>query len=130
MRSESYFLKGSTKRHCDSTLRLLAFCSLLTLYLLTCVSCKESPEVTGGGHALKTAVEQNVTGLIASEDLILDLTPQLKSIALWIEQRAIDGEVELSVLDELSAVRGLAAIDSDKLFSNSGSSPEFLETAQ
>ena len=130
MRSESYFLKGSTKRHCDSTLRLLAFCSLLTLYLLTCVSCKESPEVTGGGPALKTAVEQSVTGLIASEDLILDLTPQLKSIALWIEQRAIDGEVELSVLDELSAVRGLAAIDSDKLFSNSGSSPEFLETAQ
>ncbi|MGB2501403.1 MAG: hypothetical protein ACPIA2_17000, partial [Mariniblastus sp.] len=63
--------------------------SLLTVFLLTSVSCQKGNEGREPVSAPKTEVEQSVTGLIASEDLILDLTPQLRQIASWIEQRKV-----------------------------------------
>ena len=90
MRSDLSFLKGIARGRSVSALRSLAFCSFLFVYLLTCVACEKSSQTTGGNSKQMSAIEENVTELIASEDLILDLTPQLKTIALWIEQRAVE----------------------------------------
>lgn len=127
MRSDSCFLGGIYRGDCGSALRNWLCCLLLTACLIPCVSCRESIEVGGDNGAPKTAAEQNVRGLIASEDLILDLTPQLKLIALWIEQREGDAVSDLPVLSDLVAVQGLKDANSEKLFGQHGGFPEFLE---
>ncbi len=129
MRSDSCLLGGISKRHCGSALRISLVCLLVSACLLPCVSCRKSIEVEGRNDTPNTAAEQNVTGLIASEDLILDLTPQLKLIALWIEQRAGDAVSELPILSDLVAVQGLKTVDGEKLFGQHGKYPEFLEKA-
>ena len=130
MRSDSKFVEGIFKCHGHTVLRLMAFCSLLTVFLMSCVSCQKSSDVEGGSAELRTEVEQSVTGLITSEDLILDLTPQLKRIALWIEERAIGAEAEPPELGEIVAVRGLAVADAEQLFARNEKYPEFLELAE
>jgi len=130
MRSDSKFVEGIFKCHEDSAFRLTAFCSLLTVFLMSCVSCQRGSDVKGGGAKLRTEVEQSVTGLITSEDLILDLTPQLKRIALWIEERAIGAEAKPPELGEIVAVRGLAVADAEQLFARNEKYPEFLELAE
>ncbi|MCP4098564.1 MAG: hypothetical protein GY748_20235, partial [Planctomycetaceae bacterium] len=130
MRSDSKSVEGIFKYHEGSAFRLMAFCVLLTVCLVSCVSCKKSSDVEGGGAKLKTEVEQNVTGLIASEDLILDLTPQLKRIALWVEQRTVGAEANPPELGEMVAVRGLSATDAEKLFTRNEKYPDFLEKAE
>lgn len=129
MRSDSCFFGGICRRHCGTALRTSLVCLLVLTCLLPCVSCRKSNDVEGRNAAPKTAAEQNVTGLIASEDLILDLTPQLKLIAMWIEQHEGDVVSELPVLSDLVAVQGLKAADSEKLFGQYRGLPEFLEKA-
>lgn len=129
MRSDSNFFGEFSKCHAESILRLLALSSLLTVVLLTCVSCHRGNEGQGPVGAPKTEVEQSVNGLIASEDLILDLTPQLRQIASWIEQRKVGSVFELPVLSDLDSVRGLKAADAETLFGKLEKYPEFLEKA-
>lgn len=130
MRSDLSFIKGIARGRCVSALRSLAFCFLLFVYLLTCVSCEKSSQTTGENSKAMSAIEATVTELIASEDLILDLTPQLKMIALWIEQRAVDPEVNFPGWADLAVVRGLAAPDSENLFRRDDAFPDFLEIAE
>lgn len=129
MRSDSNFFGEFSRCHAESILRLLALSSLLTVFLLTSVSCQKGNEGREPVSAPKTEVEQSVTGLIASEDLILDLTPQLRQIASWIEQRKVGSAFELPVLSDLVSVRGLAATDAETLFGRRENYPEFLEKA-
>lgn len=129
MRSDSNFFGEFSRCHAESILRLLALSSLLTVFLLTSVSCQKGNDGQEPVSAPKTEVEQSVTGLIASEDLILDLTPQLRQIASWIEQRKVGSAFELPVLSDLVSVRGLAATDAETLFGRRENYPEFLEKA-
>ena len=112
---------------------LTNFLTVMAIVLLTLVlnqGCVGEKEALVEPPAKETNLEEVavLSDLIKSEDLILDLTPQLSRIAAWYELRSQDPSLPLP--PELSAcvsVSGLAAARSDQVFHQDSNHADFVE---
>lgn len=112
---------------------LTNFLSVMAIVLLTLVlnqGCVGEKEALVEPPAKETNLAEVavLSDLIKSEDLILDLTPQLSRIAAWYELRSQDSSLPLP--PELSAcvsVSGLAAASSDQVFHPDSDHADFVE---
>ncbi len=112
---------------------IINFASVAALVLLTLVStqgCVEEKEalVEPGAKETNLAEVAILSDLIKSEDLILDLTPQLSRIAAWYELRSHDPSLPLPPeLSTCVSVSGLAAASADQVFHQDSNHADFVE---
>ncbi|MFK7770036.1 MAG: FG-GAP repeat domain-containing protein [Mariniblastus sp.] len=84
---------------------------------------------------LKTEEDRLIHDLVESEDLVLDLTPQLSQYASWVHQnsnQAADFEKATRIkpiFDSLRDSQGLQTADLDSIFSTGTKYPAYVTTA-
>lgn len=112
---------------------IINFASVAALVLLTLVStqgCVGEKEASVEPAAKETNLAEVaiLSDLIKSEDLILDLTPQLSRIAAWYELRSQDPSLPLPPeLSTCVSVSGLAAASADQVFHQDSNHADFVE---
>lgn len=128
---ESDLDSSSGSRRSRTSLVLIGICLCAILLPMGCKKDKKAEEAK---KPPKKEVEQNrdltpeekkISDLIKSEDLTLDLTPQLNSIAGWLEQK--DRSELPEQLAKLETVYGLVDADPAHVLHESDKVPEYLE---
>lgn len=122
-------LSNATNAHCGK------WSGLITLVFMGAVliGCNNSTPPIGGseevGGSVLTEEERRVDNLIASEDLLLDLTPRLTELASWFQENSVGDKDELPVdFENCKSFVGIAELDPAELFGADPNEPGFLET--